>query len=111
MDFTAIDEYIKKLPSNETYINLLEDNKNKNVFAAYELLKDNFRESKITDRAVALQTLFMLEGEEEEFSKYKRHGVESFSTKGISISFNGSNIAPDVLEIMGANKATVGRLI
>ncbi|WP_390217647.1 hypothetical protein [Halobacillus seohaensis] len=51
----------------------------------------------------------MLEGESEEFSKYKRHGVESFSTKGVSVSFNGDDISPEVLKLLDRNKASVGR--
>lgn len=111
MDYQAINEYIEKLPNNETYMNLLEDDKIKNVFAAFELLKDHFCESKITSRAVALQTLYMLEGEAEEYAKLKRHGITSYSVKGVSVSFEGTGISPDVINLLGANKASVGRLI
>jgi hypothetical protein len=81
------------------------------VFTAGELLKDQFSESRLTARIIALQVLFMLEGEDEDFSKYKRHGVQSFSTKGVSVSFNGSNISPDVLAILRPSRGSVGRLI
>lgn len=111
MDYQAINDYIEKLPNNESYMNLLEDKKIKQVYAAYELLKDHFRESQITDRAVSLQTLYMLEGEEEEYAKLKRHGITSYSVKGVSVSFEGTGISPDVINLLGANRASVGRLI
>lgn len=111
MDYQAINEYIEKLPNSESYMDLEEDIKVKNVFAAHELLKDHFRESQITNRAIALQTLYMLEGEAEEYAKLKRHGITSYSVKGVSVSFDGSGISPEVINLLGANKASVGRLI
>jgi hypothetical protein len=111
MDFTSIDEYLKKLHFAEAYLKMDDTAKESIVFTAEELLKDQFNPSKITERVVALQVLFMLEGEDEEFSKYKRQGVSNFSTKGISISFNGSNISPDVLAILKPSRASIGRLI
>jgi hypothetical protein len=111
MEFIQVDEYLNKLHYNEPYLKLESAAKEAIVFTAEELLRDQFKESKITARVIALQVLFMLEGEDEEFSKYKRHGVQSFSTKGVSISFNGSNIAPDVLAVLKPARASVGRLI
>ena len=111
MDFTQVDDYLNKLHFADLYLKLNGPDQEANVFTAEELLKDRFKESKITARIVALQVIFMLEGEDEEFSKYKRHGVQSFSTKGVSITFNGSNISPDVLTILRPSRAAVGRLI
>lgn len=111
MNYEAINNYIEKLPNNDGFMNLVEDEKIKTVFAAFEKLKDHYIESLITNRAIALQTLYMIEGEEEEYSKLKRHGVKSYSVKGVSVSLEGSGISPDVLNILGSNKAKVGRLI
>jgi hypothetical protein len=111
MEFIQVDEYLKKLHFAEPYLKLEPTAKEAIVFTAEELIKDQFRESKINERCIALQVLFMLEGEDEDFSKYKRHGVQSFSTKGVSVSFNGSNISPDVLAILRPSRGSVGRLI
>jgi hypothetical protein len=113
--FETVDAYINKLPFNESYKKLETTSKQSMVFAAEELLKDHYKESLLNDRIIALQTLYMLEGEEEDFAKMKRHGVSNFATKGVSASFEGDNISPDVKSILGegksAKKAFVGRLI
>jgi len=111
LDFTLIDAYLEKMHFADQYKKLEHPAKESIIFEATELLKDNFAEVKLTDRAIALQVLFMLEGEEEEYSKLKRHGVKSYAVKGVSVSFDGNNIAPDVLAILQPKKASVGRLI
>lgn len=111
MEFTEVNEYLGRLSFTEPYDEMVSDDKEKVVFTATEVLRDEFGENRLTPRAVALQTLYMLEGEDEDFSKYKRHGVESFSTKGVSISFKDVDISPSVLRLMGRSGASVGRLI
>ncbi|POD46285.1 hypothetical protein BKM15_25935 [Pseudomonas syringae pv. syringae] len=111
MDFTTIDAYLNLLPDSDDYTKLAEADRRKKVFGAEELLKDHFSASSLTDRAVSLQVLYMLEGEAEEFSKYKRHGIKSFATKGLSLSFEGSGVSPDVINLLKPNKASVRRLI
>lgn len=111
MEFTLVDEYLSKLHFAEAYSKLESPAKESIVFTAEELLKDQFNPSKITARIIALQVLYMLEGEDEDFSKYKRHGVQSFATKGVSISFSGSSISPEVLSILRPSRASVGRLL
>lgn len=109
----SIKEYIQKMYGNELFVELEGDEQEKVIFAAHELLKDNFQESSITTRAVAVQTLFMLEGEDEEYAKLKRHGVKSYSVKGVSVTFDGSSISPDVSKLLKpkSSSALVGRLI
>ncbi|MCM3651327.1 hypothetical protein [Metabacillus litoralis] len=113
--FEKVDLYINKMPFSDSYKSLDTPLKQAMVFAAEELLKDHYKESLLTDRLIALQTLFVIEGEDEEYSKMKRHGVTSFATKGVSASFEGDNISPDVKAILGegksSKKAFVGRLI
>ncbi|MFC0188485.1 hypothetical protein ACFFJY_09320 [Fictibacillus aquaticus] len=109
--FETVNEYLGKLNNAEAYAALDEPGKVKAVFSAEELLKDHFPPSSLSDRVIALQVLYMLEGEDEEFSKYKRHGVKSFSTKGISVTFEGSGISPDVITILRPSRAGIGRLI
>ncbi|MGD6993997.1 hypothetical protein [Sutcliffiella horikoshii] len=111
MDFTQIDAYLEKMHFANQYRKLEQPNKESIIFEATELLKDNFAEAKLTDRAIALQVLFMLEGEEEEYSKLKRHGVKSYAVKGVSVAFDGNNISPDVLAILQPKRASVGRLL
>lgn len=104
--------YLQKLPNAGGFFELDELEQNKQIFAALELLKDHFDENKLSDRAVALQVLYMLEGESEEFGKLQRHGVKSYSVKGVSVTFDGSGIAQSVIDIIiGTRSAIVGRLI
>lgn len=105
--------YMALLPNTDAFFNLSPEEQDKAIFGATELLKDKFDEEKLSDRAIALQTLFMLEGEDEEFAKLQRHGVKSYSVKGVSITFAGSGISPAVIEIVTgtSKKASIGRLI
>lgn len=110
----SIKKYIEKMHGNDLFMNLEDGEKDSSIFSAFELLKDHYRLSKITDRAVAVQVLFMLEGEDEEYAKLKRHGVKSYAVKGVSVSFDGGEIASSVIAILGeprTKKATVGQLI
>lgn len=104
--------YLALMPKSSGFFELDELEQTQSVFAAFELLKDHFPLEKITDRAVALQVLYMLEGEDEEFAMLQRHGVKSYSVKGVSVTFNGSGIAQSVIDIIiGTRSAMVGRLI
>ncbi|WP_445506796.1 hypothetical protein [Niallia sp. 03190] len=109
--YETVDEYLNKLSNAEAYTKLSVEERQKAVFTAEELLKDHFPTKAMPVRAIALQVLYTLEGESEEFSKYKRHGVKAFATKGLSIQFEGSGISPDVINIINPNKAFVGSLI
>lgn len=111
-DNKLIKTYLSMLSNNELFEALSEPEKNKIIFTSHELLKDYFTTEKLTDRAVALQVLYSLEGEDEEYSKLKRHGVTSYSVKGVSVSFDGSGISPDVIRLLGSTKgAKAKRLI
>lgn len=104
--------YMMKLPNTDGFFALDKLEQDEAIFGAFELLKDNFPVEKLTDRVVALQVLYMLEGEGEEFAMLKRQGVKSYSVKGISVTFDGSGISPDVIGILvGTPRAAIGRLI
>lgn len=119
----SITEYISQMHGSELFTELNDDAKGKVIFSAHELLKDNFKESLITDRVVSLQVLYMLESDASDFSSLKNQGVSSYSVKGVSVSFGDSEsktnsnnrnglIAPAVLAILNKNSgAKVGRLI
>lgn len=119
MDFTSVDTYIQKMHFTDLYDALDQPHKESIVFEATELLNDNFRESLLTDRIVALQTLYMLEGEHEDYDMFKRHGITQLNVKDISVTFKGRNgvsagydsISPDVLALIGKGRASVGELL
>ncbi|MYL44591.1 hypothetical protein GLV94_02950 [Virgibacillus halodenitrificans] len=120
MEFVKVDDYLHKLSYTEVYTKLPLEDREKLVFTANEMLNYHFEEQFITEKAVAQQTVFMVEGESEEFAKFKRQGVKSFGLDGMSFSFEGSNLAPDAvalvekqMESMKSQKgiARVGRLI
>jgi hypothetical protein len=118
----SIKEYLDLMYGNDLYEELINTEQDKVIFNAQELLKDNFKESTITDRAVALQVLYMLESDDLDFGALKNQGIASYSVKGVSVSFKDSEsktgqkdnglIAPAVMDIMNPNNgAKVGRLI
>lgn len=119
MDFTAVDDYLHKLDYTEPYTSLEITDREKKAFTANEMLLRRFDEEVITDKAIALQTIFMIEGESEEFAKFKRHGVKSMGLSGMSFSFDGSNISPEVVALIekemnktkNKGSAAIGRLV
>jgi hypothetical protein len=118
MEAQAVKDYLIQLPDSvvSSYNSLTELEQGKQIFAALEVLSDHYHESKITARAAALQVLFTLEAEEEEFAKLKRHGVQSASAKGTSVTFSRvDSLSPAVVDMLGepskSKKGFVGRLI
>lgn len=118
MEAQAVKDYLIQLPDSvvSSFNSLAEPEQDKQIFAATEALGDHYSESKLTARAVALQLLFTLESEGEEFGKLKRHGVQSASAKGTSVTFSRSDsLSPAVVEILGeptkSKRGFVGRLI
>lgn len=119
MDFNSVDKYLNKMHFADLYKALEQDGKQSIIFEATELLKDQFRESLLTDRIVALQVNYMLEGESEEYEKLRRHSVTGLSAKDVSVSFGEQNgiattyspICPDVQSLIGKNRSSVGEII
>ncbi|WP_458463794.1 hypothetical protein [Paenibacillus sp.] len=111
--FTEINAYLEKLHGADEYTKLATIDRQKAVFTATELLGDYFPVDKLTPRSIALQVLYTLEGEAEEYGKLKRQGITKFATKGISVEFSGSGISPEVIQMLkpSSSKARVGRLI
>jgi hypothetical protein len=116
----SIKDYLESMYGNDLYKEMVNTDQGKIIFAARELLKDNFKAESITDRAVSLQVLYMLESEASDFGSLKSQGVTSYSVKGVSISFKDGTtgyddsglIAPAVLKLLQPiPKAKVGRLI
>lgn len=104
--------YLDKMSGTDAYAALTDADKGKAIFSATEALLDRYDGEQITPRAAALQTLYMLEGDSEEFAMMKRQGVKSMSVKGVSVTFDGTDIAPAVVRIIeGDSGAMTGRLI
>ncbi|WP_273122786.1 hypothetical protein [Bacillus weihaiensis] len=118
-DFQAVDSYLQSIEYTAIYQSKEENERQKLVFTAYDRLSTYFDEKYLTPKIIGLQTIYMMEGEEEEFAKFKRHGVSSMGLKGMSFSFDiTQHVSPDVLAIiqraMSTEKrsgARVGRLV
>ncbi|UAK17559.1 hypothetical protein [Sporolactobacillus terrae] len=119
MDFNSVDQYLKKLRYTDLYDALDQPGKEAAIFEATEVLKDHYRESLLTDRIVAVQTLYMLEGEDEDFRKYRRQGVTAMRAKDFDVTFEGREgqtseynpISPEVKQIIHCRMPELGRLI
>lgn len=113
MDFIEVNDYLLKLRTAAEYKALEQQDKEAAVFEASELLLDHVPESRVTNRVIALQTLFMIEGEGETFAMLRRQGVKSYSVKGVSVSLEAAGVAPAVIDILFPKslKASVGRLV
>lgn len=113
--------YIKQLPNADDFERLPEDIQSKHVFSATETLKGYYGANtkvSLNERVIALQTLYMIEGDAEEFAKLKRHGVSNYSVKDVSVALEGASDIPDyILVILNqlnptvARRGRVGRLI
>lgn len=118
--FDVID-YMNRLPNTEQFAELPSEDQEKHIFNATESLKSYFginANPVLNERVIALQTLYMMEGDSEEFAKLKRHGVSSFSAKDVSVGFdNASDLSSEVLGLLEwlnpklKRRGRVGRLI
>ncbi|MGE7650485.1 hypothetical protein ACQKM1_22320 [Peribacillus frigoritolerans] len=119
MTFIEIDEYLHKLHYTDLYKALPLEDRERIAFTAEEMLKSYYDDSLVTFKAVALQTLYLIEGAKEDFLTMKRQGVKSFSLEGMNFSFEPGIISPEVVALIEKSKVTettkktayVGRLI
>lgn len=119
MDFNSVNQYLSQMRSTALYDALEQPDKEAAVFEATEVLKDHYRESLLTERIVAVQTLFMLEGEDEDFRKYRRQGVTAMRAKDFDVTFEGREgqtteynpISPEVKQIIHCRLPGLGRLV
>lgn len=118
-DFTLVEEYLKSVAYTDIYLEKSEEERKKLVFTAYDRLLNYFSERYLTPKVIGLQTVYMIEGEEDEYALLKRHNLKTIVLKGMNLTFDEAHqISPDVLEIiqrsMDSDKprgARVGRLI
>lgn len=107
-----VKEYLSKLPGTGDFLALPAEDQDKWIFMAEQTLRDHLRPRQITERSLALQLLYMYEGDGEDFAMLKRQGVESFSTEGLSVSFKSGAIAPAVLDLITrGGRGGIGSLI
>jgi hypothetical protein len=111
MDFVLVDTYLHSLAYTDHYTLLPEEDREKIAFTANEMLLNYYSEPLVTSKIIALQTLYMIEGEGDEFAKMKRQRVKSFGLKGISFSFDQtggeSSISPDVIALIEQASKTI----
>lgn len=106
MDQIKVEDYIALLPYSEVFTELNQDLKNRIIFGSHEMLVRRYDTGIVSDEIVAVQALFVAEGEEEEFAKFKRQGVTSIGLSGLSISVKGSEVSPEVIAILGEPKGS-----
>lgn len=95
-----IEAEVQLLPLNEPFFKLDPPDRVRFAYAAAGMLRRRYGAAGITVETVALQVLHMAEGEGEEFAKFKRQGVKSMGMDGMSFSFDGTNISPEVVAFM-----------
>lgn len=119
MDFVSVDQYLNKLHYADLYKSLDNNSKQTAVFEAMEMLKDRYRESLLSERIVAIQTLYMLEGEDEDFRKFRRQGVTAIRSSDLDVTFEGRGgqssvydpISPEVQQMIRSKCPPIGELI
>lgn len=100
MNQAEIEAYIIKLPYNEPFTSLPAEMRESIVFGSWEMLRRRFGVDLLDTEMAALQSLYVAEGEKEEFAKFKRQGVKSMGMDGMSFSFDGGNISPEVVALV-----------
>lgn len=114
MAYEEVKEFMGKLADTELFDALTDEEQDKVIFTSSEFLKAIYGRFRTTESVVAFQVLYDLEAKTEHYQHLKRHGVTSFSSKGVSVSFkDDSNISPQVIGILGKPSlgAKVGRLM
>lgn len=124
MSDEEITKYLDNMYGADAYQNLDDKEKERLLFSAKELLTDFAGEKQLTPRVVALQMVYMAENTGGEFQSLRENNVQSYSVKGVSITFNdsvkngsfykdgGGLIAPIVLGLLKPRRqASVARLI
>lgn len=121
-DFASVDTYLQTLAYTDVYKEKSEEDRRSITFTAYDKLLSYYDDIYLTPKIIGLQTVYMIEGEEEEFAKFKRQGVKSMGLSGMSFTFDiTQQISPEVATLIAREKekeaeakptgARVGRLI
>lgn len=119
MEIQEVKDHLALYPSYKirVYEELEVLDKDKSIFSAIQTLNDYFGEKRVTVRAVALQTIYEIEAEQEEYGKLKRHGLSEarYGDSQVKFDVSASHISPLVLKLLGgvsgASGGMTGRLI
>ena len=118
--FAEVDAYLFALSYTDVYKEKEQADREQDVFTAYEKLTSYYDDIYLTPKIIGLQTVYMIEGEEEEFAKFKRQGVKSMGLGDLSFTYDiTQQISPEVVTLIERAKAAevkpsgarVGRLI
>lgn len=119
----AVKAYIAQLPNSEGFEEMDPAIQDKQIFKARESLKGHFLPAvnpNLSERAIALQVLHQIDGDAKEYSKLKEHGVQSYSVKDVSVSFQEgvqASLSIEAVEIIErlnpslVRRGRVGRLL
>jgi len=121
-NFLEVDTYLQALAYTDVYKEKTIEERQSITFTAYDKLLSYYDDIYLTPKIIGLQTVYMIEGEEEEFAKFKRQGVKSMGLSGMSFTFDiTQQISPEVATLIAREKekeaevkpsgARVGRLI
>ncbi|MED3974607.1 hypothetical protein P4639_14535 [Priestia megaterium] len=119
-DFALVDTYLQNLAFTESYKEKSEEDRRLISFTAYDCLLSFYADKYLTPKVIGKQTMYMIEGEAEEFAKFKRQGVSSMGLKGMSFSFDiTKHVSPESIALIEQAQALevkpsgarVGRLV
>ncbi|WP_374187438.1 hypothetical protein ACEPPU_24115 [Priestia aryabhattai] len=120
--FAEVDAYLQLLSYTDVYKTKERTEREQAVFTAYEKLTSYYDDIYLTPKVIGLQTVYMIEGEQDDHALFKRQGVKSMQVEDLSFSYDiTQQISPDVVQIIAREQAKeaeakpsgarVGRLI
>lgn len=118
--FAEVDAYLQLLSYTDVYKQKELTDREQAVFTAYEKLTSYYDDIYLTPKVIGLQTVYMIEGEQDDHALFKRQGVKSMQVEDLSFTYDiTQQISPDVVRIIEREQAKeakpsgarVGRLI
>lgn len=102
MNQTAVELYIDEMPFKEAFSKLDDVLQTKVIIEANKQLIRFYGASIITDEMVAIQSVYMAEGEAEGHAKFRRQSVTHMRVEDIAFTYDSKaiGIAPDVLALI-----------
>ncbi|WP_394548813.1 hypothetical protein [Priestia aryabhattai] len=105
-EFELVNAYLESIKYTDVYTEKSMEDRGKLVFTAYDKLTNFYDEKYLTPKVIGLQTVYMIEGEEEEFAKFKRQGVKSMGLGDLSFTYDiTQQISPEVVTLIERAKA------
>lgn len=102
MNQTAVELYISELPFKDAFDKLDDVLQTKVIIEANKQLIRFFGSGIITDEMVAIQAVYMAEGEAEGHAKFRRHAVTHMRLEDMTFTYDPKQmgIAPDVIALI-----------